>query len=56
MLWIGSKGAVVPIGAPQLSQKDANDAILFRHEGQMISSASVSELTRHLESTASFGR
>jgi hypothetical protein len=47
MLWIGSKVAVVPIGAPQLSQKDANDALGARHEGQMISSALVSDFTLH---------
>ncbi len=49
MLWIGSKAAVVPIGAPQLSQKDANGELGARHEGQMISSALFSDFTLHLE-------
>lgn len=54
MLWIGSKVAVVPIGAPQLSQKDANDALGVRHEWQMISPGLVSDFTRHLKSTVVF--
>jgi len=45
MLWIGSKVAVVPIGAPQLSQKDANDALGVRHEWQMISPGLASDFT-----------
>jgi len=49
MLWIGSRVAVVPIGAPQLSQKAANETLAVRHDGQMISSALVSDSTRHLK-------
>jgi hypothetical protein len=56
MLWIGSKAAAVPTGAPQLSQNDANDALGARHDGQRNFSALVSDFTRHLKTKGNFGR
>jgi hypothetical protein len=48
MLWIGSNVEVVPIGAPQLSQKDANERDPFQTRRADDLIALVSELTRHL--------